>query len=193
VALIKKKMESKGVDLSHLIVCHCIIHQEHLCENILGFEHIITTAVSSVNLIKSNNLNHCPFQQLLADIQSEYDDVKCFCDLHWLSKADMLRHAYNLLNEIKLFLAINNRIIVEFDDEEWNSNFAFLVDIMQHMNDLQLQGRRKHTGSLFSFVKSFQTKLRLWMSQMRNCNVLHFLTLKSCKILKSNAQSMQTK
>jgi uncharacterized protein YrzB (UPF0473 family) len=54
----------------------------------------------------------------------------------WVSKADMERHTCNLQNEIKLFLEMKNRIVVEFDDEEWKCDFVFLVDIMQHMNDL---------------------------------------------------------
>jgi hypothetical protein len=43
----------------------------------------------------------------------------------------MARHAYNLLNETKLFLEMKNTTVVEFDDEEWKCDFAFLVDIIQ--------------------------------------------------------------
>jgi hypothetical protein len=89
-----------------------------LCAKILGFEHVMTTVVSAINLTKSDGLNHCQFQKILADTESTYGNVKYFCDVRWLSKADMLRCAYNLLNEIKLFLEMKTRMAVEIDDEE---------------------------------------------------------------------------
>jgi hypothetical protein len=95
----------------------------------------MTAVVSEINLIKSNGLNHHQFQQPLAGNESVYDNVKYFSYVRWLSKSDMLRCAYKLLNEIKLFLEMKHGI-VEFDDEEWKCEFAFLVDIMQHMDDL---------------------------------------------------------
>jgi hypothetical protein len=39
----------------------CITHEEHLCAKTPGSEHVMTTEVSAVNLIKSNGLSHCHF------------------------------------------------------------------------------------------------------------------------------------
>lgn len=60
--------------------------------------------------------------------------------------------------------------------------------MMQCMNylNLKLQGRGKHTADLLSFLESFQTILRLWKSEMRKRNVIHFLTLKNQGFLKRN-------
>jgi hypothetical protein len=74
------------------------------------------------------------------------------------------------------FLEMMNTFVVEFHYEEWKCDFTFFVVIMQHMNDLNLKIRErgKYIGDLSSFVNSSQTKLRIWLSQMRNRNVIHF-------------------
>jgi hypothetical protein len=46
------------------------------------------------------------------------DVLSNFCDVRWLTKADMLKRAYVLLNEIKLFLEMKNKIAAELDDKE---------------------------------------------------------------------------
>jgi hypothetical protein len=51
VALVKKKMESEGIDSSQLIVCRHIIRQEY-SSKILHIELQMTTVVSVINLLK---------------------------------------------------------------------------------------------------------------------------------------------
>jgi hypothetical protein len=64
-------------------------------------------------------------------------------------------------------------------DEDWISDFAFLVDMTQHLNDmnLQLQGRKQLVNDIFAHVKAFEVKLRLWEIQLTKQNTAHFLTL----------------
>jgi hypothetical protein len=50
----------------------------------------------------------------------------------------MPRCANNQLNDMELFLQMKNRNVVEFDEEN-KFDFALLVDIMQHINDLNLK------------------------------------------------------
>jgi hypothetical protein len=45
VALMKKIMEPEQVDTSQLIESRYIIHHEHLCTKVLGFEHLIIAVV----------------------------------------------------------------------------------------------------------------------------------------------------
>jgi hypothetical protein len=59
---------------------------------------------------------------------------------------------------------IKGKPLPEFSDEDWISDFAILVDMTQHLNDLnlQLQGRNQLLNDIFTCVKAFEVKLRLW-------------------------------
>jgi hypothetical protein len=52
----------------------------------------------------------------------------------------------------------------EFSDEDWISDFAFLVDMTQHLNDLnlQFQGIHQLVNDIFAHVKAFEVKLHMW-------------------------------
>jgi hypothetical protein len=67
----------------------------------------------------------------------------------------------------------------EFSDEDWISDFAFLVDMTQHLNDLnlQLQGRNQLVNDIFAHVKAFEVKLRLSEIQLTNQNTALFSNL----------------
>ncbi|XP_068240968.1 general transcription factor II-I repeat domain-containing protein 2-like [Palaemon carinicauda] len=99
--------------------------------------------LSAVNFIRSRGLNHREFQQLMVDIDAEYSDIKYFCEVRWLSKAGMLKRAYDLLEEIQLFLDMKGNAIPELRDKEWRYDLAFLVDITDHLSALnvRLQGK----------------------------------------------------
>jgi hypothetical protein len=60
----------------------------------------------------------------------------------------------------------------EFSDEDWISDFVFLVDMTQHLNDLnlQLQGRNQLVNDIFAHVKAFEVKVRLWEIQLKKQN-----------------------
>jgi hypothetical protein len=56
---------------------------------------------------------------------------------------------------------------------------AVLVDLTAYLNEknLKLQGEHEFIHQLYSHVKSFQAKRRLWEAQLRNCNTFHFAIL----------------
>jgi hypothetical protein len=60
----------------------------------------------------------------------------------------------------------------EFSDEDCISDFAFLVNMTQHLNDmnLQLQRRNKLVNDIFAHLKEFKVKLRLWEIQLTKQN-----------------------
>ena len=53
---------------------------------------------------------------------------------------------------------------------------AFLSDITTHLNDLnlQLQGRDHLITDMHDAMKAFKVKMRLWETQMHQCNLSHF-------------------
>jgi hypothetical protein len=50
------------------------------------------------------------------------------------------------------------------EDKEWMCDFAFLVDITQHLNDLnmELQGRDQFIHNMFDKINAFESKIKIW-------------------------------
>jgi hypothetical protein len=57
-------------------------------------------------------------------------------------------------------------------DRGWMSDFAFFVDITQYLNELSsyVQGMNQLINDIFSKIKSFEGKVRLWELQLRSNN-----------------------
>lgn len=93
-------------------------------------------------------MNRRQFKEFLKDLESEYGDVIYNTEMRWLSKGAMLKRVYNLKNNIKLefILEMKEYPFPQFEDNEWMCDFAFFVDITQHLNDLnmQLQGKKNN-------------------------------------------------
>ena len=69
----------------------------------------------------------------------------------------------------------------KIESEEWVCDFAFAVDIMQKLNELntKLQGKGVFARELHREVKSFQLKLKFFPKQLYEQNFVHFLHLKT--------------
>lgn len=59
-------------------------------------------------------------------------------------------------------------MFVQFNNPQWMSDFAYLIDITLHLNDLnlRLQCQNQLIHNLFDNVKSFESKLQLWEMQL---------------------------
>ena len=137
--------------------------------------------VNSINFIRSRGLNHRQFKAFLDELSSEYEDVTYYCEVRWLSKGKMLKRFYDLRQEIANFMESKEKPFPEIHDPKWLCDLAFLVDITGHLNDLnlKLQKQGQLVNELYSHLKAFQNKLRLWETQMRSENCFHFSTLSS--------------
>ena len=62
------------------------------------------------------------------------------------------------------------------ESEEWVCDFAFAVDLMQKLNELntKLQGKDVFAHELYLEVKAFQSKLKLFAKQLNEQNFVHF-------------------
>ena len=164
---------------------HCIIHQENLCKVALDFKHVIDPVVSAVNIIRVRGLNHRQFKSFLEDLESEHSDVLYHTNVRWLSLGKVLKRVWNLRDEIVLFLEMKDITTVEFTTQmkntEWLSDFAFAVDILDRLNELnvKLQGKGVFAHELFAEIKFFQVKLVLFSRQLKEQNFAHFQTLKT--------------
>lgn len=71
--------------------------------------------------------------------------------------------------------------VPEFDDPKWVMGPAFLVDITQELNilNLKLHGPGQLITAAFESVKAFTTKLKLWKTQLSTKNFSLFTACRS--------------
>ena len=88
----------------------------------------------------------------------------------------MLKRIAELKDPIQEFMILKNKPILEFDDPQFMSDFAFLTDIASHLAtlNLKLQQRGQLVNALFSHVKAFQAKLKLFEQQLGKKDLSHF-------------------
>jgi hypothetical protein len=170
----------KNLTLREIFVNHCIIHQQNLCAKILNMPNVTTPVIKLINFLKSRALNHRQFNEFLKDLGSEYGDVIYNTEVRWLSRGAMLKRVYNLKNDIQLFVEMKEYQFPHFEDKEWMCDFAFLVDITQHLYDLnmELQGRDQFIHNMFDKINAFESKLKIWNKHLLSNNMSHFAHLK---------------
>uniref|UniRef100_A0A8C5SPD7 SCAN box domain-containing protein n=1 Tax=Laticauda laticaudata TaxID=8630 RepID=A0A8C5SPD7_LATLA len=159
---------------------HCIIHQEALCAKVLQFKHVMDVVTKIINSIRGVSLQHRLFKALLKDVDTEYRDLILHTEVRWLSKGKILARFLTLRDEIKAFLKTKDQYVEQLDDRFWLVDLAFLADLMQELNSLNIELHRndKHLSGMISSVHSFKSKLRLWKSHLQVKSLLPFPSMK---------------
>jgi len=155
---------------------HCIIHQQSLCGSVLNLKSVMSTVISIVNYIRKSGLNHRQFKSFVEDIESEYGDLLFHSEVRWLSRGKVLKRFYELRYEIEIFMTDKSKPIPELSDPAWLWDLAFLTDLTEHLNylNLNLQGNGKLVHELFFDIKAFQRKLDLFRQQFQQNIFPHF-------------------
>lgn len=109
----------------------------------------------------------------------------------------MLQRVHTLLPIIVKFLAAeNNTDFPELLDEEWLNNFAFAVDILPHLNDLNtnLQGKDQFVFDMLGHINDFMDSLQNgFQNDIESKKFESFPTLKQRKKLLKDNHLMQYK
>ena len=184
------QLEANKVGNDSVMRFHCIIHQEKLCAKSLKMQNVMSIVIKTVNFICSKGLRYREFQELLHSIDADFQDISYYTEIRWLSRGKTLKRVFELKDAIQAFLKTTGNPIAEFNDEKCIENFAFLVDITTHVNELnsRLQRKGQLIHSMFDHVNAFAMKLTLWEKQMKNKNFVHFPTLQCRKVQNSNTQ-----
>ena len=68
-------------------------------------------------------------------------------------------------------------------DSKWLCDLAFVVDIAKYLSEpnVRLQGPNQLLSFLFSNVKTFEAKMKLWQVQLEKGITVHFPTLQEQK------------
>ena len=142
---------------------HCILHQEQLCAKNIGQKNEMQDVVGIVNNIRSKALSHRQFKAVVDEMDAQYGDVLYHQEVRWLSCGKVLRRFFELREEIRVFQATKENNIQVPSDKHWIADLAFLVDITELLNilNLQLQGRDQIITQLYDHVRAFKQKLQL--------------------------------
>ncbi|XP_034042565.1 general transcription factor II-I repeat domain-containing protein 2-like [Thalassophryne amazonica] len=75
-----------------------------------------------------------------------------------------------------MFMEEGRLDLPELDDPKWLMDLAFLVDITEELNtlNLKLQGPGQLVTAAFENVRAFMTKLMLWKAQISEKKLFHF-------------------
>ena len=149
---------------------YCIIHREQPVSKSLKLHNVMKTAMEVINYICTHVLNHWQFKNLIAELdQGLPGDLPLHCTVRWLSKSQLLSQFFQLLDAVKQFMEEKNQNYPKLLDLKWIMDLAFLVDILCHLNrlNLNLQGKLKILPDLVQSVSAFVNKLKLFNTHIQ--------------------------
>ncbi|XP_013125772.2 general transcription factor II-I repeat domain-containing protein 2 [Oreochromis niloticus] len=159
---------------------HCIIHMEQLVSKSLNLDNVMKPVMEIVNYIRTHALNHRQFKNLIAELdQGLPGDLPLHCTVRWLSKGQVLSRFFELLDAVKLFMEEKDKNCPVLSDLKWIMDLAFLVDMLCHLDRLNLtvQGKLKMLPDLVQGVFAFVNKLKLFKAHIQKVHLTHFPTL----------------
>ncbi|XP_077341985.1 general transcription factor II-I repeat domain-containing protein 2A-like [Lithobates pipiens] len=159
---------------------HCIIHSEQLVSKTWNLDSVMKPVMAIVNYIRTHALHHRQFKNLIAELdQGLPGDLAQHCTVRWLSKGQVLSRFFQLLDAVKLFMEEKNKDYPQLSDLEWVMDLAFLVDMLCHLDklNLTLQGKLKMLPDLVQSVFAFVNKLNLFKAHIQKGDLTHFPTL----------------
>ncbi|XP_053431246.1 protein ZBED8-like isoform X2 [Nycticebus coucang] len=166
-----------------VIGTHCMIHRHILAMKTLPQElrEVMKSIVSSVNFLKASTLNNRLFSQLCSELDAPNNALLFHTEVRWLSGGKVLKHVFELRDELKTFFNQKGRPQFEalFSNNCELQKIAYLVDIFAILNELNLslQGPNATCLDLSEKIQSFQMKLRLWQKKLDENKIYMLPTL----------------
>jgi hypothetical protein len=120
---------------------HCIINKEALASKQLNedLNSVLEIAVKTVFLITSRPLNSRLFRSLCRDMGAEHITVLLHSNIRWLSRGKLFNRLFELKAKVAVFLIeIKSELVKYFQDELWICRLAYLCDIFDKINNLNL-------------------------------------------------------
>lgn len=147
----------------------------------------MNVVVRCINKIRARDLYRRQFRNFIEELE-EIGELLLHCEIRWLSKAKSLQRISKLRHAVIIFLQEKNILpdeCAQIKNGKWLNDFAFLTDITNHLNilNLQLQGKEKLFTTLVNTIDAFKIKLTLFSRQLGNKNLDHFENLKKRNML----------
>lgn len=163
---------------------HCVIHREALAAKGMpeNLNSVLSDAVKVINFIKARALNTRLFSLMCEEMGGKFKTLLLHTEVRWLSRGKILNRLFELRSEVFMFLSEKNHDMKTlFADQEWLSRLAYLADIFDKLNTLNLglQGPNTTAFTASDKINSFKRKLVLFCSQVQEENLSAFPTLSS--------------
>ena len=141
--------------------------------------------VRLINFLRSgSHLQRRQLKTYLESVEAEYTDLLLHNDIRWLSKGNVLCRLWSIHLEIIEYLKKSKKkgcdeYILLLGDERTTILFAFLVDIFQHINalNLKLQGKKCCVFEMYIEICTFNKQLQLFHDDLNNGDYSHFEAL----------------
>ncbi|KAK2720020.1 hypothetical protein QYM36_004059 [Artemia franciscana] len=151
---------------------HCIIHRQALASKRMNahLHETLNEAVKVINFIKARPLNSRMFKLLCQEMGSEHQHLLLHTEVRWLSRGKILNRLFELRQEVHMFLLEQKSAFSSlFENQDWVCRLAYLADIFDKLNDLNLsmQGFRTDELSLNSKMCAFIKKLEFWLKKVQ--------------------------
>uniref|UniRef100_A0A3Q2ZWW5 DUF4371 domain-containing protein n=1 Tax=Kryptolebias marmoratus TaxID=37003 RepID=A0A3Q2ZWW5_KRYMA len=150
---------------------HCILHHEALCAQMCGEQlgEVMSLVIQVVNFIVAQALNDRQFKTPLDEVGNSYPGL--------------LFYIKSCMSEIRTFLKMKNIEHLELANTEWLLKFFYLVDMTEHLNQLnvKMQSIGNTVLSLQQAVSAFENKLELFIVDIETGRLLHFEKLREIK------------
>lgn len=158
---------------------HCMIHREALSPEL---NDVMTDIIATVNYIKTRPVKARIFSALCEEMGSDHTAVLFHSEARWLSRGKVLSRVFELRDEIRIFLEEEgNELGLKFSNNNFLIKVAYLSDMFQKLNELnlQMQGTNTHLPHLADKITSFTRKLEIWEQRVKEGNIDSFENLKS--------------
>lgn len=130
-----------------------MIHQYALATKTLPafLQEVLESVIKTVSNVKTQALNTRLFKKQCKDMNADHEILLFYTAVRWLSKGNVINRVFEMKDEIKLFLDTQERkdLVVHFEDEALNKRVAYLADIFDQLNKLNLKFQGRETHVLF--------------------------------------------
>ena len=113
-------------------------------------------------------------------MDSNHENLLFHTNVRWLSKGNMLARVYGLKDEVSIFLESQGKqdLLLPFQSQEFQLAMAYLVDIFEALNclNLLLQGKNMNCMKDYDEIQTFIAKLGLWHRRVQRGNAASFPT-----------------
>ena len=151
---------------------HCVIHREMLASWKMSpeFNNVLQYVIKIINHVKVHALNSRLFTQLCEEMDAEHTRLLLYTEMRWLSKDGSLARVFELWEPLQRFLLEKQSPLAahfsdaHFSDTHWVAKLAYLWDIFNLLNELNLSLQERMTTVFKSGdkVAAFKAKLELW-------------------------------